>query len=129
MDNIKLLEDSIVSFLTPDLLNKKWLGIVSEKDVRGTGHCYIAAEVAYHLSGGKSHGWKHKTLTHKLWPDGLSEGETHHYIVHENGDIIDPTRDQFGNIEIPYEKGIGGGFLTGEKPSKRAVEVMRRMGR
>lgn len=82
-----------------------------------TGHCYVATEALYHLLGGAEAGYKPMRLR---MPDGV----THWWLQGPEG-VIDATHDQFHD-PVPYEQGRGGGFLTRE-PSKRAVELMRRV--
>lgn len=73
------------------------------------GYCYVVAEVVYH----------------HLAPEGsrphmirISKDETHWFVVATDGQIIDPTADQYDE-PIPYEKATPHGFLTKEM-SKRA---------
>ena len=107
------------SVLTPDLLSKKWRAKVSS--VGGVaGHCYLAAEVCFHLLGGREEGWVACVAN-------LGNDETHWWLVNrDDGTICDPTWDQFSK---PFDYSIGKrtGFLT-RFPSKRAQEVMRRLG-
>lgn len=52
--------------------------------------------------------------------------ESHWWLEHKKtGEIIDLTADQF-EVSIPYEKGRGRGFLTGE-PCGRAQEFIESM--
>lgn len=50
------------------------------------------------------------------------QGDTHYYLEHDNGMIIDPSRRQFKRLP-DYSKGRRTGFLT-KRPSKRAVALM-----
>lgn len=80
------------------------------------GHCYVAAEAAYHILGGEKSDFK---------PCVMHVGEdTHWFLKNDKGQIFDPTWDQF---ETPpdYNLGTGKGFLTKE-PSKRARELIDR---
>jgi hypothetical protein len=77
------------------------------------GNCYVASEALYHLLGGKAAGWTPMTMRH--------EGDTHWFLRHESGTIVDPTAGQFQ--EPPdYARARGCGFLTRE-PSRRADEL------
>ena len=78
------------------------------------GNCYVTCEALYHLTGGKLAGWKPETLKH--------EGDTHWYLRHECGMVLDPTVSQFETMP-DYSKGRGRGFLT-KQPSKRALALM-----
>ena len=87
--------------------NKNWLA----------GHCYVASEVAYHLTGGRLV-WKPMVVRH--------EGGTHWYLQNRfDGDVLDLTASQF-YTKIPYHKGRGCGFLT-KGPSKRARKLIERI--
>ena len=81
------------------------------------GHCYVAAEAAYHLLGGREYGWTPCVAN-------LGNNETHWWLVNEDGTICDPTWDQFPG---PFDYSIGKrtGFLT-RYPSKRAQTVIQR---
>ena len=112
MDDLIL---KIHAALTPDLLKGKWKG--SENSHPQEGHCYVAAEALWHLTG--------KTLKPKR--ASYSEG-THWWLEDEFGNIFDPTVNQyldFGETP-PYSLGVGNGFLTKE-PSKRAKVVIERV--
>jgi hypothetical protein len=119
---MKGLMDAIRSSLTPDLLKGQW----KEKASGGvSGHCYIAAEALFHLIGGKSSGYSPTVLSNRTWSDGLDPGETHWFLTGNNGEILDPTSEQFDR-EIPYRLGKRTGFLTRE-PSCRAKIIMSRV--
>lgn len=111
--------------LTPELLTPMWRKKVGDKPkCASAGHCYAAAEAAFHLLGGSAAGYRAMLLSNKEWPEGLDPGETHWFLRHESGRVIDPTADQFDEA-VPYDKGRGIGFLT-KKPSNRARTIMRR---
>lgn len=81
------------------------------------GHCYVASEAVYHLLGGKRAGFT---------PCRARIGsDTHWWLVHESGVIIDPTADQF-DFSVPYHVGVRAGFLT-IKPSRRCMAVLARL--
>lgn len=81
------------------------------------GNCYVTCEALYHLLGGKSTGWKPMNMKHK--------GESHWFLKHKNGLILDPTVKQFKH-RPDYSKATGRGFLT-KKPSKRATKMIEIM--
>ena len=116
------LVGEIQGVLTPDLLRGQWK---SKASGGVSGHCYIAAEALYHMLGGKAKGYTPVVLSHRTWPSGLDDGETHWFIVSDDGEILDPTKDQF-DTEIPYEVGKRTGFLT-KHPSKRASIIIDRV--
>ncbi len=77
------------------------------------GHCYIASEIMYHALGGKEAGFTPQTIQH--------EGGPHWFLRDKEGNVIDPTAQQFAT-PVPYEKARGCGFLT-KHPSKRAQQL------
>jgi hypothetical protein len=83
------------------------------------GNCYVTSEALYHLLGGKRAGWT---------PVRTRVGDdTHWWLKHKSGLILDVTRSQFqGDVGPTYEEGRGSGFLT-KRPSKRAKELMERL--
>lgn len=80
------------------------------------GQCYVATEAAYHMLGGSRGGWHPIFIAH--------EGEPHWFLRHDDGRVLDITASQFRR-PVPYDEGVGKGFLTRE-PSKRAASVMAR---
>jgi hypothetical protein len=89
------------------------------------GNCYAAAEALYHILGGKRAGWTAMVI--RLKSPEASNTETHWYLRHKSGLVIDPSRRQFnepGWWPTPdYSKGRATWFLT-KRPSKRAKRVM-----
>jgi hypothetical protein len=76
------------------------------------GMCYIVSEALFHLEPGK---YKPVNVKH--------EGAQHWWLQdRETGAIVDVTASQF-ETPVPYEKGVGRGFLTKE-PSRRARIIM-----
>ena len=78
------------------------------------GNCYVASEALYHLLGGKEAGW---TPMYMKW-----EGESHWFLRHRNGQIVDVTWRQFKKVP-DYARARGCGFLT-KQPSERARSLM-----
>lgn len=79
-----------------------------------TGHCYVAAEAIFHLTGGYDE-WYVCRLSH--------EGTTHWFLEDKSeGEILDPTSDQF-NTTPDYSERTRTGFMTKE-PSNRAEVVI-----
>lgn len=78
------------------------------------GNCYVASEALFHILGGKAEGWQ--AMRVKV------PGDTHWYLRHRSGVIVDPSRCQFTRLP-PYGKGRAAGFLT-KQPSKRARALM-----
>jgi hypothetical protein len=85
---------------------------------RDQAHCYAATEAVYHLLGGPASAYRPKQLT-------LGPETSHWWLEGPNGEIVDPTHDQFEE-PIDYTLGTGKGFLTRE-PSKRANEIIQRV--
>lgn len=89
----------------------------SQGDPARRGNCYVTCEALYHLLGGRDGHWKPMVMRH--------EGDTHWFLKHEDGHVIDPTADQF-ETKPDYSQARGCGFLTKE-PSRRACDMMNRM--
>jgi len=51
------------------------------------------------------------------------EGDSHWFLKHDSGTILDPTVAQFETVP-PYDRAVGRGFLT-KQPSKRAQQLMK----
>lgn len=78
------------------------------------GNCYVTSEALFHLIGGKRAGWT---------PMRAKVGkETHWFLQHASGVIIDATRRQFPS-GTKYADVRGCGFLT-RRPSRRARALM-----
>lgn len=120
-----VLKDEIRPVLTKDLLKPQYLNKLKEDDDISCGQCYAASEAAFHMYG-KDNGFKSYVLNSKTFPEGLDEGDTHWFLKNKEGEIIDPTAEQFGDITIPYDKGKGTGFLT-KNPSNAAQQIIDRV--
>jgi hypothetical protein len=70
----------------------------------------VTSEALFHLLGGRAAGWKPMNVRH--------EGDSHWFLKHDNGTILDATAAQFTQPP-PYADATGRGFLT-HQPSKRA---------
>src|SRR4051812_46910168 len=127
---------AILSSLTPELLESKWLAYISADDPPEAGHCAIAAEAFYYLAGGKAaglipvvcgydsdgkggmyfgaaRGTRNDThpATH-WWVRGPARGKR------GAGRIFDVTVGQYAG-PFPYEHGRNVGFMQPQKkPSK-----------
>lgn len=111
--------ERIPSVLTPDLLKPAFKHMADPENPTA-GHCYHAAEAAYHLLGGQESGWKPRFFRE-------DDGITHWWLV-KDGEIIDPTADQYlsKGLTPPYESGKPCGFLT-KQPSNRAQKILDRL--
>ena len=85
------------------------------------GNCYVASEALYHILGGRRAGWKAMRFP-ITGPD--KKIDTHWFLQHKSGIILDPSRKQFGRRSPDYTLARGTGFLT-RKPSKRAKALMK----
>jgi hypothetical protein len=109
----------IIENLSDDLLDKKRQMVRrNNPNLPATyGHCYVASEAAYYMMGGKEEGWKPQHIHHMR--------QSHWFLKHETGFILDITRDQF-STPIDYSEAKGIGFLT-QQPSKRAKKLLNRI--
>lgn len=82
------------------------------------GNCYVASEALYHILGGMGSGWKPMVMR--------SYDDTHWFLKHESGIIVDPSRLQFKGKLLDYSRARGCGFLT-KHPSKRAVALIEQL--
>lgn len=81
------------------------------------GNCYVTSEALYYLLGGKRAGWKPMHMKH--------EGDSHWFLKHRSGLILDPTVRQF-KTQPDYNKARGRGFLT-KNPSYAATKMIQAM--
>lgn len=82
------------------------------------GNCYAASEALYHIMGGKDSQWIPQVMRYR--------GDTHWFLKHWSGIILDPSERQFDKRKPNYSKARGTGFLT-KHPSKRARELMEKL--
>jgi hypothetical protein len=120
-----ILKNEIRPVLSTDLLNPQYLKKLKKDDDISCGQCYAASEAAFHMYG-KENGFKSYVLNSKTFPEELDKGETHWFLKNKEGEIIDPTAEQFGDTTIPYDKGRGTGFLT-KNPSKASQQIIDRV--
>ena len=90
--------------------------------ISSTGFCYNAAECAYYILGGKVNGWKPFCATY--YENGFKN--THWWIKHKNGNICDPTYNQYTDLGEcpPYKIGKHRSFLTNFM-SNRSKELLK----
>lgn len=108
------------------LLRHDWWKLNINSGIPCTGFCYIAAEVAYHMLGGKQEGfqvWFARVPDWFVLPNAQTRivKMTHWWLEDKDG-FFDPTAKQFtqGMLGIVYANGRRGGFLTRDI-SKRAA--------
>lgn len=116
--DLTMLSQQIVLQLTPDLLSAEWAASRRKGNHPLTGYCYVASEALYHLAGGSASG-----LT--VYRCTLPTGGTHWWLADSNGQILDPTAEQFQSPP-PYSQGVRTSFLS-RKPSKRAATLMAKV--
>lgn len=118
-ENLKIVIDAINENLTIDLIPNKW----KRRNVQGGsnnkfGHCHTVSGVIYKIFGPKNvHMYR-----------GF-DGEIYHWwIVDKNGNIIDPTVEQYTLLgkEPPYDKGEKSSML-GFDYKKRVLELYDRV--
>jgi hypothetical protein len=91
-EDVKLL-------LKNDFLGDYWYNINKSSDSHLTGFCYLASELYYFLDG-KSQKWWFKEITSTEF---LPYNGKHYFLENkETGKILDITKSQFNNIDIPY---------------------------
>lgn len=91
-EDVKLL-------LKNDILKDYWYDINKSCNIPSVGFCYLASELYYSLDG-KSQKWWFKEINS---PEYLPYNGKHFYLENkETGEILDITKSQFGDIEIPY---------------------------
>lgn len=117
----KLIKE-IQSVLTNDLLTPKYAQLPRQSKTEG--HCYAASEALYHMLGGKTAGYVPQVASFIENNEKL----THWWLKNQDGQIFDPTAEQFTAIgqKPPYDLGKGAGFLT-KLPSKRAATIIKRV--
>lgn len=115
----EVLVKRIRKHLSDDLRLKDWRGHPHSL----AGHCYIASEALYHLTGGSTGPWKPMWIRHD---DGDDFDVGHWFLQNrDTGEILDITAAQFKR-PVNYENGRGRGFMT-RRPSARTQELLRRV--
>jgi hypothetical protein len=109
---------AVQAVLSPDLLKADWRARLRPDAHPTAGHCYAAAEAAWHLWG-RERGYRARVARY--------DGGTHWWLQHANGDVLDPTAEQFLPGLPPYDRGVPIGFLTGARASKRAAVIIARV--
>ena len=109
-ENLKLVSDTIIRNLTPDLLPKKWV----ERNASNPmfGHCHTASGCLQKVFGSK---------TIKLYRALDDEGIWHWWVVDVNGQLIDLTADQY------YSQGRNPPYNDGQKASILGFDYRKRV--
>lgn len=116
--HIAQIVNRVRAALSTDLLRADYARRKPPTAPASWGLCYVAAEAVYHLAGGASSGLRPASVR-------IDAQTVHWYLLDRDGNVIDPTSDQFA--ETPhYAGGCGRGFLTRE-PSARARVLMQRL--
>lgn len=104
--------------LTPDLLKPKYRKRVMAGAHFTTGHCYVASEAFYYMTGAEHGEWEPHHIMH--------EDESHWYLKNKiTGKVVDITAEQF-TTPIFYEHGKRMAFLT-DAPSIRCQLLLDRI--
>jgi hypothetical protein len=123
--SVQSLIRQIQAVLEPSLLRPQYRKQVEANPEHHCtfGHCYAASEALWHLLGGMGSDWRPVVGQHP-------EYGPHWWLVNSSGERLDPTAEQFEDLGTmpPYEHGVKKGFMT-RKPSARAAEIIRRVGR
>jgi len=99
-------KEEVKQLLKNDIVGDYWYDINKASDINTTGFCYLASEIYYHLDG-KSKKWWFKEITSELLP----YNGKHFFLQNkETDEILDITKSQFGDIEIPYHLGKSKGI-------------------
>ena len=90
------------------------------------GHCYVATETLYYLI--REFKLPEKYLDYRPCNGMDSNNISHWWLKNKNGDILDPTSEQYTskNMKPPYENGQHRSFLT-KQPSKRTKTLIERI--
>lgn len=118
INQINNISQKIMNNLSQDLLSNKFKGEIKNNY---SGHCYLASETLFHLTGGKDV-WLVRNARD-------SDNIVHWWLINkESNDIVDLTKRQYTdfNIKPPYENGKPGFFLT-KKPSKRCLQLINKI--
>ena len=116
--DLAVLTRYIVSQLTPDLLSAEWAASCRDGDHPLKGYCYVASEALYHLAGGATAGLS-------VYRCPLPNGGSHWWLVDTNGQVLDPTAEQFSSPPL-YAQGIRTSLLS-RKPSARATKLIAKV--
>lgn len=122
--------DAVRASLTDELLDASWRrkrdsGKLSHV-VATTGHCFVAAQAVYWLLGGPDGAYKGAVMR-----VGAGPRDTHWFVRGADGEIVDPTFDQFTSAP-DYSRGKNCGFSTRHmgtgkiSPCKRTQVVIER---
>lgn len=116
-ENLKLVSDTILKNLTPDLLPKKWLETNRTNPM--FGHCHTASACLQKIFGGKNI---------KLYRALDQWGVWHWWCVDKEGKLIDLTVDQYLSIgrEPPHKDGQKASML-GFEYRTRTLELLGRV--
>lgn len=116
-ENLKLVSDTILKNLTPDLLPKKWLETNRTNPM--FGHCHTASACLQKIFGGKNI---------KLYRALDQWGVWHWWCIDKEGKLIDLTVDQYLSIgrEPPHKDGQKASML-GFEYRTRTLELLGRV--
>lgn len=99
------LSNQVKDMLVPELLPEQYR---TKPEVPMWGHCYGAAIALYYVFGGSKAGYA-------LYKSDVEcDGCRHYWVVNPDGEIIDPTKEQYEQLgrPAPYASGRRTGFRT-----------------
>lgn len=109
--------DLVRSELTDELIPKSYRRLVNS---RFCGHCHHASLAMYILLGRKERGYKLQKA--------IDDNEiTHYWLTNSNYEIIDPTAEQYSELNrpFPYHKEKGRASYRQTKATKMIIENVR----
>lgn len=108
--------------LTDDLIPRQYRGLINS---RFCGHCHHASLAMYNLLGGKETGYKLKKAIDEKFI-------LHYWIVNDSNEIIDPTADQYSELNRPFpycrEKGERPSYRKSNATKHIIESVQRKLG-
>ena len=117
----KKIYDLVRNELKDELLKDKYKQIPIKH--RFFGHCHNASLAMYILLGGKEKGYKlRKAIDEK--------GITHYWLENKEGEIIDPTKEQYIDLNwpLPYKDKINRGIsYLKSNAVKKIVDNVRKI--
>jgi hypothetical protein len=112
-------DDTVKKLLINNVTGDFWYKINANSTISSTGFCYLASEVIYKLTGGAKRWW-FKELISDAIPN------QYHYFLQDKktGEIVDPTADQFQDIQIPYHLAKNKGKRFTSKNCNALIKIL-----
>jgi hypothetical protein len=139
MTQLKIISETLISCLTPDLLSSKWVQLADPNNPV-SGHCAIATECMYDILGGARAGYLPFVCSYHYnaggtFIPGLSKSGvnmTHWWLRRPKqsgrgrGEVYDVSVNQYKE-PFKYYFGRPSGFMSPTPPSKRARILLSRI--